>query len=75
MADATQKHSANAAGSWYVDTNCIGCELCVQTAPDNFKMDDDSQAFVSAQPADDAQLSACRESLEGCPVEAIGDDG
>ena len=27
------------------------------------------------EPDNDEELSACEEALEGCPVEAIGDDG
>jgi len=30
---------------------------------------------VYKQPENDAELELCMEALEGCPVEAIGDNG
>jgi len=46
------------------------------TAPENFKMnDDDSNAFVYKQPENDKEREACEEALESCPVDAIGNDG
>jgi ferredoxin len=48
----------------------------VDTAPDNFKMNDDnSNAFVYKQPETNEEKEACEEALENCPVEAIGNDG
>ena len=52
MADIANKYSQNVTGSYFVDDQCIDCDLCRETAPANFK-----------------------EAKEGCPVEAIGDDG
>jgi ferredoxin len=50
--------------------------VCVDTAPENFKMnDDDSNAFVYKQPENDEETEACEEALESCPVDAIGNDG
>ncbi|WP_418390147.1 ferredoxin, partial [Akkermansia sp.] len=31
--------------------------------------------YVKKQPDNETELEACVEALEGCPVEAIGDDG
>lgn len=60
----------------YVDSSCIDCDLCRETAPENFGRDDDEGvSYVKKQPDNDEELSACEEALEGCPVEAIGDDG
>ena len=43
---------------------------------DHFGMDeDDGHAFVIKQPTGDAEVELCVEAMEGCPVEAIGDDG
>ncbi|MGI5977975.1 MAG: ferredoxin [Oscillospiraceae bacterium] len=56
-----------------IDENaCIGCGLCVGTAPDVFDLDG-SVAKVIAQPtvANDA---AAKEALENCPVDAIHED-
>jgi ferredoxin len=49
---------------------CTGCELCIDTCPDVFEMDDDlAKEKMSKVPAD---LEDCaKEAAEGCPVEAI----
>lgn len=50
--------------------------FAAETAPENFGRDDDEGvSYVKKQPDNDEELSACEEALEGCPVEAIGDDG
>ncbi|MBK8164335.1 MAG: ferredoxin [bacterium] len=76
MADNTDKVANNVDGDFYVDSNCIDCDLCRQTAPDNFaRNEDDGYSFVSKQPESDAERQACLDAMEECPVEAIGDDG
>ncbi len=50
---------------------CTGCELCVETCPDVFEMNNDAvaQAKVDVVPAD---AEACaQEAAEDCPAEAI----
>jgi len=76
MADPTAKLPENASGKFYVDDQCIDCDACRATAPDNFSRDDEKgYSFVSKQPENDTEVQLCIEALEGCPVEAIGDDG
>jgi ferredoxin len=76
MADREDKNSENVAGKFYVDSQCIDCDLCRETAPNNFKRsDDEGYSYVFKQPANDEEIAQCREAMEGCPVEAIGDDG
>ena len=76
MAEKEEKNEKNVPGKFYVDSNCIDCDLCRETAPDFFKRDDDEGvSYVSCQPASEADEALCREALEGCPVQAIGDDG
>jgi ferredoxin len=76
MADNQDKHPQNVKGKFYVDTTCIGCNACVEEAPDNFDIDEyTDNAYVFKQPADAAELEACRRAMNECPVEAIGDDG
>jgi len=76
MADNTDKVADNVDGPWYVDTNCIDCDLCRQTAPDNFERNEDEGfSYVHKQPENDDELQACQDAMEECPVEAIGDDG
>jgi ferredoxin len=63
---------------FYVDEQCIDCDLCRETAPDFFTRNEDGgYSFVHKQPesTDDEGIALCMEALEGCPVEAIGEDG
>jgi len=76
MADKANKYSENAAGKYYVDNQCIDCDLCRETAPNNFKRNEDGgYSYVSKQPETPEEEGQCKEAKEGCPVEAIGDDG
>ncbi|MCX7788979.1 MAG: ferredoxin [Spirochaetes bacterium] len=74
MADKTKKILDNVPGKYYVDENCIGCNLCVNTAPSVFAMNSDEKAFVQKQP-EEGELQDVQAALESCPVSAIGDDG
>jgi ferredoxin len=76
MADAANKYPENIAGKYYVDNQCIDCDLCRETAPDNFKRNDDGgYSVVYKQPASPEEEARCKEAMEGCPVEAIGNNG
>jgi ferredoxin len=37
--------------------------------------EEDGHAFVTVQPDSEEAEARCREAMEGCPVEAIGNDG
>ncbi len=76
MANKTDKWKENSPGKYYVDQACISCDACVCAAPGNFEMHhEDGHAYVTKQPATQQEEEACREAMEGCPVEAIGNDG
>jgi len=76
MADKNDKHPGQMDGEFYVDTQCIDCDLCRQTAPNNFKRDEDGGfSYVFKQPESDDERTQCKQAMEECPVEAIGDDG
>jgi ferredoxin len=76
MADVANKYPESVAGKYYVDNQCIDCDLCRETAPDNFKRNDDGgYSFVYKQPTSPEEEARCKEAKEGCPVEAIGDNG
>jgi len=76
MADREDKNTENAPGKFYVDSQCIDCDLCRETAPNNFnRAEDQGYSYVYKQPANDEETAQCLEAMEGCPVEAIGDDG
>jgi ferredoxin len=76
MADKNSKYADNAAGKFFVDDTCIDCDACRATAPENFSRNDDGgYSFVSKQPENDEEMQLCVDAMEGCPVEAIGNDG
>jgi len=76
MADLTQKNPDNVPGRFYVDETCIDCDLCRETAPENFTRNVKTRSsYVKHQPGDMAEEAACLAAMEECPVEAIGCDG
>jgi ferredoxin len=76
MADVDDKYEDNATGKYYVDSQCIDCDVCRETAPNNFTRNDDGgYSFVTKQPDNEEEEDQCAEAMEACPVEAIGDDG
>jgi ferredoxin len=75
MADKDKKTASNVPGPFFVDESCIGCEACVDEAPENFRIGDDSLAFVFKQPEEPGEREACESALDACPVQAIGKEG
>jgi ferredoxin len=76
MADIANRYPENVGGAYYVDNQCIDCDLCRETAPNNFKRNDDGgYSFVFNQPTTPEELKLAKEAMEGCPVEAIGSNG
>ena len=76
MADPNESVPENAPGTYYVDSNCIDCDVCRDTAPDNFtRSDKNGYSFVYKQPENDEEIAQCEEALTCCPVEAIGSNG
>ncbi len=51
------------------DEGCISCELCVETCPEVFEMNE--IAHVIADPVPAEVETACREATERCPVSVI----
>lgn len=76
MAVFANRYPDNVPGKFYVDDQCIDCDLCRETAPDNFTRNEDGgYSFVYKQPTSADEETLCKEAMEGCPVEAIGSDG
>ena len=72
MADPNDRVPENVGGEYYVDTNCIDCDVCRDTAPDNFtRADSKGYSFVFNQPdgADQAE-DARRRLASSCPLRA-----
>jgi len=76
MAEVEDRYEDNVKGAFYVDDQCIDCDLCRETAPDNFtRHEEGGYSYVYKQAETDEERALCEEAMEGCPVEAIGDDG
>lgn len=76
MAEVKDKLEDNVRGKFYVDDQCIDCDVCRDTAPKNFtRNDENGYSYVYKQPETTEELALCEESMNVCPVEAIGDDG
>lgn len=76
MASKADKVPDNTPGKFFVDTQCIDCNLCRDTAPNNFKQNEEKgYSYVYKQPGTKEEEQQCQEAMEGCPVEAIGNDG
>ena len=76
MADRELKYIDNAEGKYYVDQECIDCDLCREVAPTIYQRNDnEGHSFVVKQPEGNEEEEMAKEALDGCPVEAIGNDG
>ena len=74
MADHENKVPENVPGKYYVDMNCSLCSICEDTAPNNFEVGDEHAAVIK-QPENEEEEEQCRQAMEECPEEVIGDDG
>jgi ferredoxin len=73
MADIKDKYPMNVPGKFFVDNQCIDCDLCREDAPNNFsRNDDEGYLYVSRQPTTPQEERDCKNAMDGCPVEAIG---
>jgi ferredoxin len=76
MSDVRNKLPDNTGGAFYVDRECIDCDVCRDTSPANFtRNDENGYSYVYKQPENETERALCEEALMACPVEAIGDDG
>ena len=75
MAFIEDKLPDNVPGKFYVDRQCIDCDVCRDTSPANFtRNDENGYSYVHKQPSTPLEFELCEEALMACPVEAIGDD-
>ena len=84
MANPNEKYEDNIGGistigekkvSFYVDKECIFCNVCVEAAPNNFaESPEEDHDSVYKQPDCQKELDQCYDAMDQCPVEAIGDD-
>ncbi len=50
---------------------CTGCQLCVDTCPEVFEIDENGMARAKVNPVPADAEETCKEAAEDCPVEAI----
>lgn len=75
MAFVEDRLPDNVPGKFYVDRQCIDCDVCRDTAPAHFtRNDENGYSYVYEQPVSLEEYELCEEALTACPVEAIGDD-
>lgn len=76
MAIPADRLPQNVPGKYYVDAQCIDCDLCRETAPTVFTRHEDTGfSIVRRQPQSPEEIALTEEAIKGCPVEAIGNDG
>jgi ferredoxin len=76
MADRNSRRPDNALGRFYVDGNCIDCQLCHDIAPDNFACNEEMEYhYVLRQPRNADELEKVHDAMSSCPCECIGDNG
>lgn len=76
MADKENRFSSNALGRYYVDDQCIDCDLCREHAPLLFNRDENiGFSVVIRQPMTSEEIELAEAALTHCPADAIGNDG
>ena len=76
MANRNDKAPQNVPGPFYVDTSCIDCDLCRNTAPQFLtRYDEGSYTYAYRQPVTAEEIALAEEARLGCPTESIGNDG
>lgn len=52
---------------------CISCGLCVSNCPDVFDWNVEEKAVAKAAPVPAKDEECCRDSIAGCPTQAISE--
>ena len=76
MADIANRYPENIAGKYYVDSNCIDCDLCRSNAPQFFARHDlGGHSYVHRQPETPSEIALAETARLACPTDTIGNDG
>jgi len=76
MATFDNRYPQNVPGKYYVDDQCLDCDLCREMMPGVFTRNDaGGVSFVQRQPGTAEEVTLCEEVVEGCPLGAVGSDG
>ena len=72
MADIANKYAENVSGKFYVDDQCIDCDLCRETAPANFtRSDDGGYSYVFKRVFEKSHAGAIRFSIRRIEARSI----
>ena len=76
MAVFAERYPQNVPGKYYVTDQCTDCDLCRECAPNNIRRNDEGgHSYVFRQPTTPEEIAGCEEGVQGCPTEAVGNDG
>lgn len=76
MAERHQRLLENVPGPYYVDANCIDCDMCRTTASDFFvRKELLGMSVVIRQPTTPEECAIVEEARLDCPTDSIGNDG
>ena len=76
MANQNDKNEGNAPGPFYVDSSCIDCDMCRETAPATFRRNDEIGFSIAfRQPGTPEEIEQATQAMNGCPTDSIGNDG
>ena len=76
MANNREKNQGNAPGAFYVDSSCIDCDLCRETAPAwSDRNDEIGLSIVFRQPGTPDEIAQATDAMNACPTDSIGNDG
>src|ERR1700752_5226580 len=71
MANPKKRVPENVPGDFFVDSTCIDCAACRQTAPTVFSKAAET-SFAKAQPVASADRRQALQALLACPTGSIG---
>ncbi len=74
MNETPKKNPLNAPGRYHVTEDCLACQVCVDDAPNIFRMTE-GLSYVYKQPETPEEEKQCREAISTCCVGAIKGDG
>lgn len=76
MAEFKLKYPENVSGKYYIDDDCIDCNLCEEISPNHFSANiEGGYHIIKTQPHKAHEIELLCEAIESCPTAAIGDDG
>jgi len=72
LARRVETSKTEISGKYYVNDACIGCAICSEIAPDNFRFDHEQGCeYICKQPGTEKEERLCVEAMDICPVSAI----